>query len=53
VRIDVLEPIGGDWQMLRSTHPARRLDAHTFKFDVPVAARGSTTVSYTVRVRWC
>ena len=53
VRIEVTEPIGGDWQILRSSHTAQKIDANTFRFDVPVAARGSTSVTYTVRVRWC
>jgi hypothetical protein len=53
VRIDVVEPVGAVWEILRSSHTAQRVDAHTFRFDVPVAARGATKVTYTVRVRWC
>jgi hypothetical protein len=53
VRVDVVEPIGGDWEILRASHRAERIDAHTFRFDVPVPARGATTVTYAVRVRWC
>ena len=53
VEVDVIEPIGGDWDILRSSHRAERLDAHTFKFTVDVPARGETTVEYRVRVRWC
>ena len=53
VRVDVVEPIGGDWTVLRSSHPVQKIDAHTFMFDVPVAARGATKVTYLVRVRWC
>lgn len=51
--VDVIEPIGGDWTILRSTHTAERLDANTFKFTVDVPARGETTIEYRVRVRWC
>ena len=53
VNVDVVEPIGGSWEILRSSHPAERVDAHTFRFDVPVPARGAVQVTYTVRVRWC
>jgi hypothetical protein len=47
------EPIGGSWEILQSSHRAERVDAHTFRFDVPVPAGGATQLTYTVRVRWC
>lgn len=53
VSVDVIEPIGGDWDILSSTHKAEKLDAHTFKFQVEVPASGETTIEYQVRVRWC
>ena len=53
VEVQVMEPVGGDWQILSSSHRARKLDAHTFRFDVEVPARGTTEIEYTVRVRWC
>ena len=51
--VQVYEPIGGDWEILASTHPATRVDAFTFTFTVPIPARGEVTVEYRVRVRWC
>jgi hypothetical protein len=51
--VQVYEPIGGDWEILSSTHPATRVDAFTFTFTVPIPARGEVTVEYRVRVRWC
>ena len=53
VEVDVIEPIGGDWDILSSSHRATKLDAHTFRFRVDVPARGETTIDYRVRVRWC
>ncbi|MFO7587346.1 MAG: DUF4139 domain-containing protein [Gemmatimonadota bacterium] len=53
VEVEVIEPIGADWQVLSSSHPHEKLDAHTFKFTVKVPARGETTITYRVRVRWC
>lgn len=52
-QVEVVEPIGGDWRILSSTHEATKLDAHTFKFDIEVPARDSVEVEYRVRVRWC
>ena len=51
--VEIIEPIGGDWEILSATHEAVKLDAHTFKFVVQVPARGEVKVSYSVRVRWC
>ena len=51
--VEIFEPVGGDWEILSSSHTASKLDAHTFKFVVTVPSRGEVTVSYRVRVRWC
>jgi hypothetical protein len=53
VEVELMEPIGADWQILSSSHRYEKLDAHTFKFTIEVPARGETTVTYRVRVRWC
>lgn len=53
VRVEVREPVGGDWTIVQSSLPATKEDAQTFTFDVPVPRRGSTQVTYRVRVRWC
>lgn len=53
VEVDVLEPIAGDWTVIESSHTWERVDARTFRFRVPVPARGTTKISYRVRVKWC
>lgn len=53
VEVEAVEPVGGDWEIVSSTHPHRKLDAHTFAFDLRVPARESVRVDYRVRVRWC
>jgi hypothetical protein len=53
VAVEVVEPIGGEWTILSSTHEWVKLDAHTFKFDVQIPARGEEKITYRVRVRWC
>jgi len=53
VKVEVREPVSGDWTIEQSSHPATKEDAHTFTFDVPVPKRGATKVTYRVRVRWC
>ncbi|KPJ96075.1 MAG: hypothetical protein AMS18_01675 [Gemmatimonas sp. SG8_17] len=51
--VQIVEPVGGDWEIISSSHEAVKLDAHTFRFTVDVPARGEVTVEYRVRVRWC
>jgi hypothetical protein len=53
VSVEVIEPANGDWEIVNSSLPAVKEDAQTFKFEVPVPARGATKVTYRVRVRWC
>jgi hypothetical protein len=53
VQIEIYEPIGGEWQVMATSHPYAKKDAHTFTFDVKVPANGKSKVSYRVRVRWC
>jgi hypothetical protein len=52
ITVQVNEPIAGDWTMLQSTHTATKTDAWAARFDVPVAAGGSTVLRYRVRVRF-
>jgi hypothetical protein len=52
-RVEVYEPIGGDWTILEESHPHQKKDAFTFTFDVNVPANGKTKIKYRVRVRWC
>ncbi len=49
----VNEPIEGDWEILASSMPYEKKDAHTFSFLPKVPARGETKITYRVRVKWC
>jgi hypothetical protein len=52
VVVEVNEPIGGTWRIIRSTHDARKTDAWAAQFSVPVAQDGATTLTYRVRVTY-
>jgi hypothetical protein len=52
-KVEIREPVAGDWTIQQSSHPAVKEDASTFLFDVNVPKRGSTKVTYRVRIRWC
>jgi hypothetical protein len=53
VEVMLVEPVGGDWQIISSTHPYTRTDAWTFTLSPDVEANGETRIEYRVRVRWC
>jgi hypothetical protein len=52
VSVEVNEPIGGTWRMLRSTHEWTKTDAWAARFTVPVAVDGTATLNYRVRVTY-
>jgi hypothetical protein len=51
--VQVWEPVGGDWEILTSSHEPTRVDSRTLTFTVQIPARGAVTIEYRVRVRWC
>ncbi len=50
VTVEVREPVNGSWQVLESNFPAKKLNAFTLGFDVPVPAGGEAKLTYRVRV---
>ncbi len=52
ISVEVNEPIGGTWQMLRSTHPGKKTAAFASQFMVPVAVDGTAVLRYRVRVTY-
>ncbi len=50
--VTVIEPLFGDWQVLHATHTPEKIEAHTLRFEVPVAAEGSSRLTYRVRLRY-
>ncbi len=52
ITVDVNEPIGGDWQMLESTHKWTKTAAWAANFQVPVEKDGTSVLRYRIRARW-
>jgi len=52
VTVTVIEPMPGDWEVLRATHSHERIEAHTLRFQIPVPKDGATKLGYRVRVRF-
>ena len=52
IAVEVNEPIGGTWRMLRSSHEWSKTSAWAAQFSVPVAAEGASVLKYRVRVTY-
>ena len=52
VIVEVNEPIGGTWRMLRSTFPGTKSEAWAARFMVPVPVDGTAVLRYRVRVTY-
>jgi hypothetical protein len=52
VSVEVNEPLGGTWRMLRSSHEWTKTAAWAAQFQVPVTSNGATTLNYRVRVTY-
>jgi hypothetical protein len=52
VAVTIIEPVPGDWEMVKSSHPYQKVEAHTLQYVVQVPKDGKITVNYRVRMRW-
>jgi hypothetical protein len=52
VTVEVIEPMPGDWEVLRASHPHRKLQAFTAGFSLAVPREGTSTLAYRIRVRF-
>lgn len=52
ITVQVNEPIGGDWQMVSSSHKYTKTAAFAAQFLVPVAANGTSVLRYRIRAKW-
>jgi len=50
VTVVVRQHIDGDWKVLESSQPSRKVDARTLAFDVPVPAGGEAELRYRIQV---
>lgn len=51
-RVKVIEPVTGDWEMLHSSHPYEKIEAHTFQYLVNVPKDQEVAVTYRVRIKF-
>ncbi|RKY37431.1 MAG: DUF4139 domain-containing protein [Candidatus Omnitrophota bacterium] len=52
VAVEVIEPIPGDWVILKSSHSYEKIEAHTIKFVLDLKANETQTVDYQIKIRF-
>jgi hypothetical protein len=52
VTVEVVEPMPGDWEVIRASHPHEKIQAFTAKWNIPVPKDGEAKLSYRIRVRF-
>jgi hypothetical protein len=52
VVVTVREPMGGDWTLVNSSLPGKKVDQQTLEFEVPVAKGAEVKLTYRVSVKW-
>jgi hypothetical protein len=52
VKVRVVEPIPGDWNILSASHRYKKTEAHTAEFTIPVPKDKETIVKYRVRMKF-
>lgn len=52
ITVDVVEPMHGDWDILKSSIDHEKKDAHTAVFHVPVPKNGEAKLTYRVQVKY-
>jgi hypothetical protein len=52
VTVEVREPVGGDWEIVKSNYDAKKLTSSAIGFSVPVDKDGTATLTYRVRVKY-
>jgi hypothetical protein len=50
--VTVREPMGGDWTLLSSSLPGKKVDQQTLEFEVPVPKGKEVKLTYRVALRW-
>ena len=51
VEVTVVERAWGDWEIVQSSHPAKKKDASTFEFTVRCVPDTPLTLTYTLRTK--
>lgn len=52
VQVTIIEPVPGDWEVIKTSHPYEKAEAHTLKYVITIPKDDKVSVNYRVRMRW-
>jgi len=52
VTVEVVEPMPGDWEVIRANYPHEKIQAFTAQWKIPVPKEGEAKLNYRIRVRF-
>jgi hypothetical protein len=52
IKVKVVEPMPGDWQMVAESLPHKKESAHSAVWEVPVPAEGKTVLTWRARIKY-
>jgi len=52
IQVLIVEPVPGDWEIVKSSHPYEKVEAHTLEYKVNIPKDGQVKVGYRVRIRY-
>jgi hypothetical protein len=50
ITVGIVEPLLGNWQIINNSHPYKKIDAFTIRFDIEVPKDAEVKVTYRVRI---
>ena len=52
IKVSVIEPVYGEWEILNYNYPYQKIDAYNFKFEIPVKKNSQSSLRYTIRIKY-
>ncbi|GMW00157.1 MAG: hypothetical protein AMXMBFR84_12950 [Candidatus Hydrogenedentota bacterium] len=52
ISVDIVERVGGDWEILSESHPHEKRDARTAVFSIPIPKDGDAKLTYRIQVTY-
>jgi len=52
IKVDVIEPVHGEWEIIKSNYPYEKIDIYNLKFIIPVKKKSHSVLKYTIRIKY-
>ncbi len=52
IRVDIIEPVYGEWEVIDSNYPYKKIDIYNLKFSIPVKKKSHSILKYTIRIKY-